>query len=73
MSVALWATAGVGQNEAFFNGSRIAFSPALRLAPFKEYSIALTVVSYKTKNSSWLYFQPGMCGSLLYERHISYS
>ncbi|KAF7986264.1 hypothetical protein HWV62_35178 [Athelia sp. TMB] len=58
VSVAFWATAGVGQNEAFFNGSRITFSPALRLAPFKEYNISLTVVSYKTEESSWLYFQP---------------
>ncbi|KAF7986265.1 hypothetical protein HWV62_35180 [Athelia sp. TMB] len=56
VSMALWATSGDAQ--AFFNSTQITFSPALRLAPFKEYSISLTVFSYKINRASWLYFRP---------------
>ncbi|KAF7986301.1 hypothetical protein HWV62_35252 [Athelia sp. TMB] len=55
-SMALWATAA--ETLAFPNSSQIFYSPALPLAPFKIYTIYLTIVSYKTDSLSWLFLQP---------------
>lgn len=64
VTLALWATATASVEDqirpVYSNTTQVNYTPAFPLAPFKEYHISLTVVSYKKGSLMWLYFQPGM-------------
>lgn len=56
----IWVTASatlVGSIDS----TQALYSPGFPLAPFKEYDITLTIISYKMNDFTWLFLEPRTC------------
>ncbi|KZP25073.1 hypothetical protein FIBSPDRAFT_929611 [Athelia psychrophila] len=51
-----WATVANGDGPT--NSSQAIYSPGFLLEPFQEYDIALTIISYKMNDFSWIFLEP---------------